>query len=136
MKTFFKYFILFSLGGLIYMMLEIIFSGSTHWTMGILGAVCFILIGLINSYSELPLYKQMLMGAIIVTVLEFAAGVFLNLYLQLDIWNYSQLPFNILGQICLPFSCLWFLLCLPAILLDDYVRSSLFGEPWHHYKLF
>ncbi len=135
MKLFFKYFILFSVGGLTYMVIEILFSGSTHWTMGILGAICFILIGLIDSYFDLPLYKQMLMGTVIVTALEFVAGIILNLWLHLNIWDYSALPYNILGQVCLPFSILWFLLCLPAIILDDWIRTSLFGEVKPHYKL-
>lgn len=136
MKSIFKYFILFSIGGLSYMLLEITFSGSTHWTMGILGGICFILIGLIDSYYELPLYKQMLMGAILVTALEFIAGVILNLGFKLDIWDYSQLPFNILGQVCLPFSMIWFFLCLPAIYLDDWIRAYFFNEPYPHYKVF
>ena len=136
MKSLFKYFILFSIGGLIYMLLEISFSGSTHWTMGILGGICFILIGLIDSYYDLPLYKQMLLGTIIITALEFISGVILNLGLQLDIWNYTDLPLNILGQVCLPFSLLWFFLCLPAILLDDWIRSSFFGETHPPYRLF
>lgn len=135
MSTFFKYFILFSVGGLIYMMIEIMFSGSTHWTMGVLGGICFILIGLIDSYFDLPLYKQMLIGSIIVTALEFIAGVILNLWLHLNIWDYSMLPYNILGQVCLPFSLLWFLLCLPAIFLDDWIRAGLFGETMPSYKL-
>ena len=134
MKSFFKYFILFSVGGLAYMIIETLFSGSTHWTMGILGAICFILIGLINSYYDLPLYKQMLMGTVIITALEFIAGIILNLWLHLNIWDYSTLPYNILGQICLPFSILWFFLCLPAIFLDDWIRTALFGEVKHHYK--
>lgn len=135
MKLFFKYFILFSVGGLTYMTIEILFSGSTHWTMGILGAICFILIGLIDSYFDLPLYKQMLMGTVIITALEFIAGVILNLWLHLNIWDYSTLPYNILGQVCLPFSIFWFILCLPAIYLDDWIRTSLFGEAKPHYKL-
>lgn len=136
MKSLFKYFILFSIGGLLYMLLEIGFSGSTHWTMGALGGICFILIGLIDSYYDLPLYKQMFLGTIIITALEFISGVILNLGFQLDIWNYSNLPLNILGQVCLPFSLLWFLLCLPAILLDDWIRSSFFGETHPPYRLF
>ena len=136
MKAIFKYFILFSIGGLLYMLLEIGFSGSTHWTMGILGGICFILIGLIDSYYELPLYKQMLMSAIIITALEFISGTILNLGFHLDIWDYSQLPLNVLGQVCLPFSILWFFLSLPAILLDDWIRFSFFNEPKYHYRLF
>lgn len=138
MKTFFKYFTLFSLGGLLYMMIEILFSGSTHWTMGILGGLCFLLIGLINStFSyDFSLIKQMAMSAILITALEFVAGVILNLGLHLAIWDYRHLPFNILGQVCLPFSFIWFFLSLPAIILDDFIRWQLFGEEKPHYKLF
>lgn len=136
MKSIFKYFILFSVGGLFYMLIEIGFSGSTHWTMGILGGICFILIGLIDSYYDLPLYKQMLMGAILITSIEFIAGVLLNIELQLAIWDYSHLPFNIMGQVCLPFSIMWFFLCLPAIYLDDWIRASFFNEPSPHHKLY
>ncbi|MBE6024178.1 MAG: hypothetical protein E7231_13450 [Cellulosilyticum sp.] len=136
MKAIFKYFILFSIGGLLYMLIEIVYSGSTHWTMGILGGICFILIGLIDTYYALPLYKQMLMSAILITALEFIAGVILNLGFHLAIWDYSALPLNIMGQVCLPFSIMWFILSLPAILLDDWIRSSFFGEPKHHYRFF
>ena len=136
MKILFKYFILSSIGGLLYMLLEIWYSGSTHWSMGLLGGICFILIGLINSYYDLPLYKQMLLSAIIITALEFISGTILNLGFNLSIWDYSQLPLNILGQVCLPYSILWFFLSLPAILLDDWIRHSFFGEPKHTYRVF
>lgn len=134
MKTLFKYFILFSVGGLLYMLLEIWYSNSTHWSMGILGGLCFILIGLIDSYYDLPLYKQMLLSAVAITSLEFITGAILNLGFHLDIWDYSQFPLNILGQVCLPFSILWFFLSLPAILLDDWIRHNFFGEPKYHYR--
>lgn len=136
MKNIFKYFFLFCVGGLIYMLIETGFNGSTHWTMGLLGGICFILIGLIDSFYTLPLYKQMLMSTILITALEFIAGTILNLGLGLDIWNYSHFPVNILGQVCLPFSLLWFFLSLPAIYLDDWIRSFFFDEPPVHHKLF
>lgn len=118
------------------MLIEVGFSGSTHWSMGVVGGICFILIGLIDSFYSLPLYKQMLMSTVLITALEFIAGSILNLGLNLDIWNYSQFPLNILGQVCLPFSFLWFLLSLPAIYLDDWIRSFFFSEPPVHHKLF
>ena len=136
MKIILKYFFLWSIGGILYMLLEIGFSGSTHWTMGILGGICFILVGLIDSYYTLSLYKQMLMSMVFITALEFITGAILNLGLGLSIWDYSLLPFNLLGQICLPFSVLWFFLSLPAILLDDWLRTYFFGELPHHYKFF
>lgn len=134
MKIFIKYLTLFSFGGLLYMLLEILFSGSTHWSMGILGGICFILIGLIDTYYPLPLYKQMLLSAILITALEFAAGMILNVLFHLNVWDYSHLPFNILGQVCLPFTFIWYILSLPAILLDDWIKSSFFGEAKKTYR--
>ena len=77
MKTFFKYFTLFSIGGFAYMTIEILFSGSTHWTMGVLGGICFILIGIINSVFsyDFSLLKQMIISTILITALEFIAGI-------------------------------------------------------------
>ena len=117
---------------------EILYRGYTHWTMGVLGGVCFILIGLINEVFtwSTPLWLQSIIGATIVTVLEFISGVVLNIWLRLGIWDYSQMPFNLLGQICLPFSVIWIGLSVLAIVSDDYLRFYLFDEEKPHYKLF
>jgi uncharacterized membrane protein len=106
--------------------------------MFILGGICFVLIGLINEFYswELPLWKQMLFATIIITVLEFMFGVILNIFLGLNIWDYGNLKFNILGQISLGYSALWFFLSLPAIFLDDWLRWKLFEEEKPRYKLF
>ena len=48
MNKLLKYFILFAIGGSIYISLEIFWRGYSHWTMGILGGICFIILGLIN----------------------------------------------------------------------------------------
>jgi uncharacterized membrane protein len=105
--------------------------------MFIVGGICFILIGLINEYLSFktPLWKQQLIAASIVTGIELIAGLILNLWLKLDIWDYSNLSFNLLGQICLQYSIIWFLLSLLAIVLDDWLRWWLFEEEKPHYKL-
>jgi uncharacterized membrane protein len=101
-----------------------------------LGGICFVLIGLINEFYDwnMPLWKQMLIACLVVTVAEFVAGVILNIWLGLDIWDYSNLTFNLLGQISLQYSILWFFLSLPAIVLDDWLRYWLFEEERPHYK--
>ena len=43
-----KYLFLGAIGSIIYMSLEILWRGYTHWTMGVLGGICFICLGLIN----------------------------------------------------------------------------------------
>ena len=42
-----------------------------------------------------------------------------NIILQWNVWDYSNVPFNVMGQICLPFSIIWFFLSLPAIVPAD-----------------
>ena len=137
-KQWLKIFILFLIGGFIYIAIELGFRGHSHWTMFLLGGLCFILIGGLNNYIpwEMSIIKQGVIGALIVTSLEFIFGLVLNLYLNLGIWDYSNMPFNILGQICLPFSIAWFFLSLIAIFVDDWLRYVLFKEERPHYHLF
>lgn len=137
LKNIFKYLILGSIGGAIYIVIELLYRGYTHWSMFCVAFFAFILIGLINEFISwnISLWKQMLIGSGIVTVLEFISGYILNIKLGLHIWNYSNVPFNIMGQICLPFSIAWFLISLIAIIADDYLRYWLFGEEKPHYKL-
>ena len=133
-----KYIILLFIGGTIYWFIEILYRGYSHYSMFILGGVCFVACGLINEkFSwDMPLWKQMGIATIIITVLEFIVGVIVNLILKLNVWDYSNLPFNILGQICLPFSIIWFFLSAVAIVLDDWLRYKMFKEEKPRYKLF
>lgn len=138
MTSVLKYLFLFSFGGIIYVIIEMLWRGYSHWSMFILGGACFLLLGLINEkYTrDIPLILQMLFGAFIITSLEFIAGCILNLWLGLNVWDYYDLPFNILGQICLPYMFLWFLLSPVCILVDDYMRYLFFGEEKPRYRLF
>lgn len=135
--AFLKSSILFLIGGLAYFLLELIWRGYSHWSMFIVGGITFLLIGQINELFtyEMPLWKQCVMSTAIITSVEFVAGCILNLWLQWHIWDYSQLPFNVLGQICLPFMIVWFFLSAAGIILDDVLRWLLFGEDRTHYKI-
>lgn len=106
--------------------------------MGLVGGLCFVLVGLINEFMSwnIPLWLQGIIGASIITVLEFISGLILNVLLGLGIWDYSKMPFNLMGQICLPFSIAWVGLSILALILDDYLRYWLFGEEHPHYRLF
>lgn len=137
MKVFSKEFILFIIGGLLYILIELGYRGHSHWTMFVLGGLCFVLIGGINNYIswDMPIYEQMMIGSVIITVLEFICGCIVNLWLGWDVWDYSNMPYNVLGQICLPFSILWFFISLVAIVADDYIRYWLFDEEKPRYNL-
>ena len=132
-----KYFILGIIGGAVYVLLEMLWRGFSHWTMFLLGAVCFILIGLVNEVFEwdTPLILQMFCGCAIITALEFVTGCIVNLWLGWDVWDYSRYKFNVLGQISLRSSVGWYFLSLVGIFLDDWLRYKLFGEEKPHYKI-
>lgn len=134
----FKHLLLAGVGALLYLFIEILYRGHTHWTMGLVGGLCFVLVGLINEFMSwnIPLWLQGIIGASIITVLEFISGLILNVLLGLGIWDYSKMPFNLMGQICLPFSIAWVGLSILALILDDYLRYWLFGEEHPHYRLF
>lgn len=90
-----------------------------------LGGIVSVLIGLINEITpNMRMWKQMLLGTILITVFEFILGYILNIKLGLGIWDYSSIPFNIMGQICLPFSFLWFVLSYFIIMLDDILKET------------
>ena len=133
-----KYGVLALIGGIIYGAIEVACRGHTHWTMVILGGVCFVAVGLINEIIpwEMPLVVQMLCGCIIITALEFCCGCVVNLWLGWGVWDYSKLWGNFLGQICPLYSVIWYFVSLIAILLDDYLRCWLFDEEIPHYKIF
>ena len=98
-----KYLSLFTVMGSIYYLIEIIWRGYSHVSMFILAGVCGICIGLINEILSMdtPIWLQAIIGSCIVTTGEFISGCILNLWLGLGIWDYSNMPFNLLGQICL-----------------------------------
>lgn len=137
MKSIFKYLFLFFFGGGLYCLVEMLFRGYTHPTMIIVGGVCFLVCGMLNEVIpwEMPLSKQMLICAILITIIEFASGIVLNIYLQLNIWDYSNMPFNVKGQICLLFTVIWYFLSAIGIITDDYLRYWIFGECKPHYIL-
>jgi len=125
-----KYLFLLSLGGSIYYLIEILYSGKSHPTMFLLGGLCFVVCGLINKKSAktTSLYLKMAYCAAAITYLEFIAGVILNLCMGLNIWDYHEFPLNLFGQVCLRYSLVWFFLSLGAIVIDAYVRTWCYGE--------
>jgi uncharacterized membrane protein len=132
-----KYLLLFNVGGLIYVITELLWRGWTHWSMFILGGICFICLGLINEILPwtMPLWQQILIGACIITGMEFLTGCLVNLWLGWGVWDYSNMPGNILGQICPQYFALWLPVALIGIILDDYLRYCWFGEDRPHYNV-
>ncbi len=109
-------FILFLFGGICYSFLEIMWRGFTHWTMFLLGGICYLIIGKLadRCCGKLPLWFCCFVGTLAITALEFATGCVVNLTLKWNVWNYQDQPLNLMGQVCLGFTSLWFLLSIPV----------------------
>ena len=136
MNRFFKYLFFFMLGGILYNTIEICARGYTHWTMYILGGICFILIGLIpKTFPRAPMLLQMFIGSMTITLLELTTGLIINIGLGWDIWDYSRRILNFKGQICLKHTIFWFGLSFIGIVLNDYLRYWFFGERKPRYRL-
>ena len=132
-----KYIALGATGGLLYILIELAWRGHSHWTMFVLGGICFLALGLINEALpwETPLWKQVLIGAILITMLEFFTGCIVNLWLGWNVWDYSDMPGNVLGQICPQYFILWLPVSLIGIILDDWLRYIWWGEEKPRYRL-
>lgn len=137
MKRLFKTLFLWAIGGSLYYGIELLWRGYSHWTMLILGGLCFLLIGELNElYTwDMALISQMFISSLVITSLELITGIIVNKWLHWGVWDYSRMPYNFAGQICLLYTNLWFFLSVAGIFLDDFIRWKWMGEEKPHYKI-
>ena len=114
----------FAFGGVFYGMLEVAARGYTHWTMVLTGGAVLVLLNIINKSKDIGLFYRCLMGAFIITSLELAVGLIVNVKLGWGVWDYSDKPYNFMGQICLHFFGCWFLLSIPAYKICDLIDKK------------
>lgn len=105
--------LVFILGGVSYGLIEMIYRGYTHWSMVLTGGACILTFYIMEEWLlSIPLLWAALAGAAIITVYELCVGLVVNVILKLDVWDYSEVPGNFMGQICPVFSVAWFILSL------------------------
>ncbi len=114
-RELYRFTALFAVGGIGYNGLEVLWRGYSHWSMTILGGLCFHMIGRIY----LRLFSRTKTGccalcALAVTAAEFVTGCVVNRLCRMQVWDYSGLSGNLLGQVCIWYTLLWGLLSLPA----------------------
>ena len=130
LHSLYKYMLLFVLGGSLYYLIEILFRGYSHWTMLSAGGLIFLYAGHQNKICcrKTGFFRQTLAVWAFALCIEFFTGCIVNLHLGWNIWDYSALPMNLLGQVCLPFALLFFPLCAAALFLDFHLERWLFHE--------
>ena len=131
-------------GGTLYFFMEVVYKTLTgnpdhiSWTMII---VAFILCIPLERFGdelpwEMPMILQTIICAVAITITELISGLILNVWLGLHVWDYSELPFNFMGQIWLQFSLLWVVLSYFGIKAFDWIRYTIIGGIRPQYKMF
>ena len=130
-----EYLFFWILGGCMYYSFELLFRGFSHWSMFVLGGICFVFFfiqGKMVHWND-PLWRQILRCVVFVTSLEFITGIIVNKWMHWNVWDYSRLPFNIFGQICVPIMIIFSGLCAIGIVLSGYHGYWFFEEEKPHF---
>lgn len=135
--NFYKYLFLFITGGFAYFYMEIAFRGYSHYSMIICAGLAFIICGSTKKLfkKRISFVSQMIFSCLVITLLEFITGYIVNIRLGMNVWDYSDLPYNFMGQICLFYSLLWLSLSIICILIHDFICWFIFDEEKPHYRL-
>jgi uncharacterized membrane protein len=116
----------FAVGGVGYGTLEMLWRGRTHWTMIIAGGLCFVIFSKIaKKYKNKNIMFKSFLCALSVTAVEFIFGLVFNILLGMNVWDYSGLPLNFLGQICLLYSMIWMVLATAFLPLAELLNRKL-----------
>lgn len=136
--------LLWSWVGTVYFFMEVIWKTlrghpeAISWTMLALAIVLSIPLERCGAEVpwEMPLWLQSVLCGTLIMVVEFIAGVVLNIWLGLGVWDYSNLWGNLFGQVCPQFWAIWVVLSAPAIVLLDWIRYIIDGGDRPKYKLY
>ena len=93
--------------------------------MFLAGGTCFLLLGRVGA-MRLHYAAKAALGAAVITGVELIAGLLFNRRYQ--VWDYRNLPFSFLGQICLPYTLLWVPVALAAMVLYRQLERRLCAE--------
>lgn len=118
-----KNIVFFLSGGMGYGLIELLWRGRTHWTMIIAGGLCFVIFSRIAERCRRNAVWKGLFCALSVTAVEFLFGIIFNLVFKMGVWDYSEMPLNILGQVCPLFSLAWWGLALAVLPLAEYMNN-------------
>lgn len=89
------------------------------------GAIVLTSFYFISTNFQIPLWGKCIIGMLIITGIELIFGIVFNILLKENVWDYSNVPFNFLGQICIPFSLIWFVLSGAVFKIMEKVTAGL-----------
>ena len=133
LKNISEYLVLWAVGGCIYYGIEVLFRGFSHISMFMLGGLCmqfFTWQGRLTEWQD-ALPRQITRCTIFVVSMEFITGIIVNKWYHLAVWDYSDMPLQLWGQICLPFALIFSFLCTMGILCPDICSIGSIENQYH-----
>ena len=131
--------ILFLIGFCVYITIEVLYRGFSYPLMGLCAGIAIVILDKVNDLISwnVDVLWQCLFGALLITLMELIIGkMFIAGYLPV-MWDYSSVPLNYQGIICVPFSVVWMALSFVAIIVADAINYYVFKEkPVPYYKCF
>ncbi len=121
------YLLIFAIGAVGYCLLEVLWRGFTHPTMAFAGGFSFVLIFTVERHlKQLKLIYRAIPSGLGITLIEALFGAVFNLTLGSNVWDYSAIPINWQGQICLLYTVLWCFLSVPLLYLSEKLQKTFF----------
>ena len=117
---------LFAFGGAGYTALELLWRGTSHWTMTLTGGCVFVgLADLAEKLAGESAPVRAAAGGLCITSAELLVGLTVNRCFHRAVWDYSAFRGNLKGQICPQYALLWGGLSLPAMALGKYMKAAM-----------
>lgn len=130
--------------GTLYFFIEVVWKTShsrpemISWTMLLLAIVLAVPLEQFEGELpwDMPLMAQSTICGLSITVVEFMAGIVISVWLGMGVWDYSAMPWNIMGQVCPQFLVMWVALAAVGIVMLDWMRYGVEGGERPHYNIF
>jgi len=139
LSSIFETFILFAVGFCTYITIECCYRQISYWEMGFCGGLAIVFLDRLNNEISwnIDILFQGLIGSALISSLELLIGTLSLNGILPQMWDYSKLPLNYKGIVCVPFSLIWVGLSIIAIMIADSIHYYVFEElPVPYYKLF
>lgn len=117
---------LFIFGGYVYCFIEVLWRGKTHWSMALAGGTVVLLLSAVQ--KKTGVLGFLFASAVTITLTELLFGIIFNIFLKMNVWDYSGMDYNIAGQICLPYTLLWFALGFPVYYIIGQIKREIFSD--------
>lgn len=111
----------FLVGAGAYPVIEVLWRGHSHWSMALAGGLCAVLLFCFNwLFDRVARPIRALLGGFLICLVEFIFGIIFNIFFNLAVWDYSAMPCQLMGQVCLHYFLLWCVLSFFLTFLFDF----------------